>query len=195
MGDDEITDEETLNIYIAYQRLTARSFGDFSQALAQLGESIRSMHGDLSRTDLTLIPELEVVSVHTGESINFRFSEDWTPSVSMSRKGDIVIDVPKKIGIPLLVGYLLITAAEKVENFYNTHLDNQVKAVELQLKRTELSKTVLESNSARHKLTEDALRVVNIAIQNNDFRTVEINGAIIMNRSEGVDDVKREDLQ
>jgi hypothetical protein len=195
MPDDEITNEETLNVYISYQRLTARSFADFSQAIAQLGQSVRSIHGELSRTDLVLIPELELASVHTGESIIFRFSEGWTPSVSMSRKGDIVIDVPKKIGIPLLIGYLLLTAAQKVESLYNTHLDNQVKAVELQLKRTELNKTVMESNSARHKLTEDASRVLNIAIQNNDFRTVKVNGATIVNRSEGGDDMNREDRQ
>jgi hypothetical protein len=195
MPDNEITDEETLKVYIAYQRLTARSFGDFSQAIAQLGQSVRRMHGELSRTDLALIPELELASIHTGESINFRFSEGWTPSVSMSRKGDIVIDVPRKIGIPLLVGYLLLTAAEKVEGLYNTHLDNEVKAVELQLKRTELNKTIMESNSARHKLTEDASHVLNIVIQNNDFRVVEVNGTTIINRPAVVDDMNREDRQ
>lgn len=193
MPEVEIADEETLNVYIGYRRLTARSFGDFSQAVAYLGDSIRSMHGELSHTDVALIPELEVASVHTGESIRFRFLERWTPSVSMSREGDIVVDVPKKIGIPLLVAYLLLTAAEKTEGLYNTHLDNQIKAVELQLKRTELNKTVMESSAVQHKLTEGASRVLNIAIQNNDFRLVEVNGATIINRAATSGDVARED--
>lgn len=176
--------EENLDIYVSYERLTAVAFGEFARGIGDIGDAIRNMHAELSGTAVAFVPELEVESVHTGESITFKFSERWVPSVSMSRSGEIVIDVPRKIGIPLLVGYLFLTAAEKVEGLYNTHLDNQVKAIELQLKRTELQKTVMESSATRAKLQEEASRVLNVVIQNNDFHVVQVNGATIVSRIE-----------
>src|SRR6266581_3787664 len=85
-------------------------------------------------------PELELVEVQTGESIKFKFTERALPSISSDKENDIVIGVPKKLGIPVLMGFLLLSAAEKALDMRNKYYDGQIKQIELQLKREEIDK-------------------------------------------------------
>jgi hypothetical protein len=169
-----------LTIYIAYAHLPISAMAELTDALSQLSRQIVVMHAELARVSPGEFPELEVVSVHTGESIKFTFGEGWLPSVSSNEEDDIIINVPRKLGIPLLVAYLILGAAHKAQEMYNTHLDNTLKELEIRLKQSELQKSVLASPAQRTYLQEQGERVVMMFQSNTVYQIVEVNNISIL---------------
>lgn len=140
---------DNLEIYISYERLKAKDLATYLHNLSIVAEKVTEDYmlrfGDryIPSTDY---PYLEVDSIHTGNSIKFTLTEGWKPSISSDEENDIVIGVPKKLGIPLVVGYLLITAAGQYQDMRMKSLDIQTKEIELQLKKTELAKALTDNS-------------------------------------------------
>ena len=156
-----------------------------------MSDGIIAEHSELARLLPQHFPEFEVVTIATGESIKFTFGEGWLPSVSSNKDDDIVIDVPKKLGIPLMVGYLLLSGAKQCLDLHNTHLDNQIKEVELQLKETELQKTLMASEEQVARLQNEGNQFVTM-IQNNEiYQVFQVNGVCILDKRNDTDEQSR----
>jgi len=140
---------DNLEIYIAYKRLKAKDLALYLNSFALVAEKVTEDYmfrfGDryISNEDF---PYLEVNSIHTGNSIKFTLTEGWKPSFGSDAENDIVIGMPKKLGIPLVVGYLLITSAGQYQDMRMKSLEIQTKEIELQLKKTELAKALSDNS-------------------------------------------------
>jgi len=143
---------DNLEIYISYERLKAKDLALYLQNLSFVAEKVtkdymlRFGENQFAPSDF---PYLEVETIHTGNSIKFTLVEGWKPTISAvtNEDIDIVIGVPKKLGIPLGVALSLISVAYKYQDFKGQYLDNKIKEIELQLKRMELGKALTENSN------------------------------------------------
>jgi len=143
---------DNLEIYISYERLKAKDLALYLQNLSFVAEKVTEdymLRFGENQFDPSDFPYLEVETIHTGNSIKFTLVEGWKPTISAvaNEEIDIVIGVPKKLGIPLGVGLLLITVAYKYQDVKGQYLDNKIKEIELQLKRMELGKALTENSN------------------------------------------------
>jgi hypothetical protein len=174
---------ESLDVYISYGRLRLKSLVEFSSQLSDLVESIRVVHSEMAGIPISQLSEFEIDTVHTGDSIKFKFRESWMPSISSNKESDIIVGIPKKLGIPLVIGWLLLTGAKQLMDIRNVQLDNELKSLEIKLKQSELQKTTLASHVAEEKLRSEAARTIVTIYQNLDFQKFEINGVTLFNRT------------
>ena len=179
------TTEPTLRIYASYSSLPVRAVAELMGGLTRLSDAIVNMHAESARVPVSSLPNLEIEEVHTGQSIKFTFGEGWVPSVTSNEENDIVIDVPKKVGIPLLVGYILLSGAQKCLNVHKTHLDNELKKMEIQLKQTELRKTIMESDRSMSQLVNQSCDFITVIQRNEVYQIFKINGVSVLQGSDG----------
>lgn len=134
---------EALQIYITYDRLTAGDLGrwlsHFSFMAAKMAEDYFARYPD---PEIEELPTLDVETMNTGNSIKFSLTEGWKVKIKSDAEADIVVEVPRKLGLPIVIGYLLVSMATGYQNYKNKQLDNKLKALEIQLKETELSKAM-----------------------------------------------------
>lgn len=129
---------------------------------------------------------LEVKSIETGNSIRFRFKEGWKPHIRIKKK-DLEIEVPKKLGIPIIVVYLLLTGVQRVAEIRNEVLDNELKQLEIQMKKMEIYRELEDLRNSNNRnedfirLQRQADRTIEFLYYNNSINHVEINGLTIKN--------------
>lgn len=192
---------DTLSIYIDYDRLRAKDFASYLLNLSiittKIAEDYFSRFNDYDGEEL---PSLDINTINTGNSIKLSFVEGWMPKISTNAEGDIVIGTPKKLGIPILVGYLIINIANGYQEFNNKRLDSKLKEIEIQLKQSELAKAisiknsdheqqnmrVLTANYLDNKIPEIKpvlLDTVKSILRNPDIKRFQINNIEIKNNS------------
>lgn len=169
---------DTLPLYIQYKRLTVRSLAQLYIGFAEVSERSIRLYAEAAGMRPDRLPTLELVTARTGDSVKFTFGEGWLLSISSSEEHDIIVDVPKKLGIPLLIGYLVLGGAKLVLDVRNAHLDTQIKQIELKLKKTELGKTLSPQTTAA--LSDQAAHVVYQIIDNRDFSSFVVYDVDIM---------------
>ncbi|MBV7530775.1 hypothetical protein [Chitinophaga sp. sic0106] len=133
--------EAALEVYIAYNVLRASD-------LALLLSNLSFIADKLSEDFAARFPEfmqggtvtLDIDTMHTGQSINFALTEGWIPKVYTNDKGEIVVAAPKKLGIPLIVGYLLIQTMVSYSEYELTKAQEKVAILEAKIKELELEK-------------------------------------------------------
>lgn len=136
---------ETLEIYIDYDRLKAKDLAIYLQNLSDVAtkivEDFFSRFNNYEGEDL---PTLDVEAIKTGNSIKLRLIEGWKPRVRSGGQDNehIFVEIPKKLGVPIVIGHLLIVTAMGYLGIKNLMLDNQIKEIEKQLKQTELAKAM-----------------------------------------------------
>jgi hypothetical protein len=139
----EPTTNDTLEIYIDYDRLKATDLANclinLSEVANKIAKDYFARFGGYEGEDL---PTLDINSMDTGNSIKFTLKEGWKPKIKSDANGDIVVEVPKNLGLPIVIGYLLISIANGYQEFRNKQLDNQLKELEIKLKQTELAKAI-----------------------------------------------------
>lgn len=149
----ETTTNDTLEIYIDYDRLKAT---DLANCLINLSEVANKIAKDyfarFSGYEGEDLPTLDINSIDTGNSIKFTLKEGWKPKIKTSPEGDIIVEVPKNLGLPIVIGYLLISIANGYQEFRNKQLDNQLKELEIKLKRTELAKAISINSEERQDI-------------------------------------------
>ena len=183
-GNNEMS-SHSLDIYIAYHRLTARSLGETLLALGLIANDSIKYFAEAVSIGTKNLPTLEIDTVLTGDSIKIKFGEGWMPSITTDKENDIVINVPKKIGIPLLVGYLILQGVRLNISTYNELLDTRIKKMELALKQSELQK-IKENREQWDALIKNASGVVNAIYQNPDYIKYMVSDIdIIKIRNEG----------
>lgn len=180
-----------IDIYIKYDQL------DNSDVI-ELLSSLDRLHNEVVGQPLSyfyerpFFPEfyypfrniLEVQRIETGESIRFRFKEGWKPSIRI-RKRELQIDVPRKIGIPLIVVYFLLIAAQRYAELQNQVLDNELKRLEIEMKKREIYREIEERRNSKEnagdftRIQRQADRTIEFIFYNTSFTHVEINGVPI----------------
>ena len=93
------------------------------------------------------------------------------------------------MGIPIIVVYLLLTGVHKIAELRNEILDNELKQLEIQMKKIEIYQEIEDQRNSNKK-TEDFVRLqrqadktIEFLYYNNSINHVEINGLTI--KSEG----------
>ena len=79
----------------------------------------------------------QIEQINTGNSINIKLKEGWKPEFRIS-KDDLDIKIPKLFGIPAIILYTILLSSQKILDIENKHLDNQLKEMELKLRKLEL---------------------------------------------------------
>lgn len=169
---------DTLPLYIQYERLTVRSLAQLYQGFAEIAEHSILLYAKAAGVKPNRLPTLELVTARTGDSIKFTFGEGLLPTISSNEEHDIIVNVPKKLGIPLLIGFLVLSGAKLVLDVRKAYLDTQIKEIELQLKKTELGRTL--SSQATGALSDKAANVVYQVIDNRDFNSFVVYDVDIM---------------
>jgi hypothetical protein len=145
---------EGLEIYLDYDRLKAKDLAKILSNLSFISSAISEDY--FSRFEDYaggISPSLDIETINTGGSIKFNLVEGWKVDISSSEEADIIIDIPRKLGIPALIGYLLITSASNYQDFKNKTLDNRVKELEIKLKEIELAKALAITSKSEDKNT------------------------------------------
>ena len=192
--------EETLDIYIAYDRLKAadlaRFLSNFSFIADRIAQDFFIRFDDYKDEAL---PTLDISSIHTGESVKFSLKEGWLPKITTNDEGDIVVELPKKLGIPIVIGHLVVITAFGYQEYKNKQLDNAIKDAELQLKKIELAKalnpgpekmdtSVVILNYVEQKVPEIKpvlMDTVKTVLGNADIRSFRVNGVEIKSGENG----------
>jgi hypothetical protein len=133
---------ENLEIYLSYEKLKAKDLAYLLNNFSFISDKISEDYQNRFGSDNEQINSLDILTINTGNSVKFALTEGWIPKVSSDAENDIVIGIPKKLGIPVALGYLLVSGASQYQELRNKHLDNQIKEIELQLKQTELHKAI-----------------------------------------------------
>ena len=176
---DITLDPHNLPIYLRYERLTAKTLGHLLAGMGGIGDSAAQIYGRHYAIGMRM-PSLEIDSAQTGDSIKLTLGEGWLPSISADKDHDIVISVPRKLGIPLLVGYLMLSAAEKVLDVRSKCFDDQIKRIELKLKQQELSKVMTPDTKALPQLLPLARDTLGTISHNTDIKVFQVYGIDIL---------------
>jgi uroporphyrinogen-III synthase len=91
---------------------------------------------------------MEVSSIHTGDSIRLSLKEGWRPEFSTDESG-MEIKLPKKIAVPALVLYFLLNSIRYSIELSNEILDNQIKRLDVEIKKIELYQKLAQSKSIK----------------------------------------------
>lgn len=138
---------EALQIYIDYNRLKAKDLAyllaNFSFIATKIAEDYFSRYKDYEGEEL---PTLDIDTANTENSIKFTLIEGWNVKIKSNADADIVVEIPKKLGLPIVIGYLLISMATEYQDYRNKQLDKRLKELEIQLKQTELAKAMSLTN-------------------------------------------------
>lgn len=179
----ESCEDKTLDFYIQFTRLKAEDFGQILLSSSDIYNGLLNSYAHETGTIIDDKPSLEVFKVQTGDSIKFCFTEGWLPKIYSDKNHDIIIGSPKKLGIPLLIGYLLLCSAEKIIDVKNKHLDGQIKELELRLKQEEINKLKEKpDNKAFQELQKKSDGLVYALLINNTFTEITINNTLIKNK-------------
>jgi hypothetical protein len=170
----------SLDFYIQYEYLSSRDFGTLLEACNDLSDDAYRFYAESLRGTWAEPPVLELSEANTGDSIKFKFIERALPSISSDKENDIVIGVPKKLGIPVLMGFLLLSAADKAMDMRNKYYDGQIKQIELQLKQEEINKIRRGSETkVPEELEKQSQTIIASLVGNTAFKSVSINGVQI----------------
>ncbi len=176
--DIEILNEHELHIYFKYESLDVSEFIVILSNFDKLYKNILDVtspvyvHGSRAFRNF-----MELTSINTGESINFKLKEGWRPEFKIE-SGDLNVYCPKNIGIPAIIFVLILTGVQKSLNIYNSYQDMEIKKIEKQIKEMDLYQKLEEVRRLKgtRALNMQVNKTVNYFIENPRITYVEING-------------------
>ncbi len=127
---------------------------------------------------------LEIQSMNTGNSLHLKFNECWKSLLNASN-GQPDKNTPIKLGIPVIINYLLLLGVQKLSGKKNETLNQQLKELELKLKeKKQGTKIMLNEFTLLIKLfhrvqQKQAQNIIEFLLNNANIYYVEINGLVI----------------
>ena len=184
---DKIENTE-IEIYFKYRHLDTGEIAELFERLDRLYKSLLDNSYPVYYSEKYDVPFrnfLEIESINTGQSIRIKFKEGWKPEFKF-RKQELEIRIPKKLGIPAILLYLLLTGVQKTTDIYNDYLEGQLKELEIKLKQMELYEKIEERERYRRPFNarpyqRQADETIQILINNQNINYIEINGTTIKN--------------
>ena len=119
---------------------------------------------------------LDLSSINTGNSINFKMKEGWKPEFNIEN-GDLETDVPSQLGVPAILLYILLTEIDKTVQIDNDTLDTQLKRIEIQLEDNKLNNKILKSKEGKgiRSIQRQVNKTVKNIVNNPEITYFEIN--------------------
>lgn len=173
----EITE---LEIYFKYYRLETELLMSLFYRLEKMYKSISEYTYPVyfsEQYNMPLRNFLEIDSIKTGESIKIKFKEGWKPEFGVKDR-NLEIRIPLKLGIPLIILYLILQSAQKLTNLYTETLEIQLKELEIQVKELELQKIISQKSikPLSYKYNRQSDDFVRYVINNSNINYFQING-------------------
>ena len=170
--------DQELDIYFKYKYLDAFELAETVSNLNKLYSKVLNISTPVyTFNDHPIRNFMEVSSIHTGDSIRFSFKEGWRPEFSTNEK-EIEIRLPKKIAVTGLVLYFLLNAFRYTIDTNNSVLDNQLKKLDIEIKKIELYQKLQTSKSitsSERSIKLQANKTINYFIENENITNVYIN--------------------
>ena len=193
-----------LELYIKYDYLTT---DNLIEILKPTKEIYSKIWYDIYREEIIkyrkikniypLEPQLVIESIYTGESVNFKLSDSFIPRIKFLRKGDVEVQLPKKMGIVALVGYFTISIltsfsnlAKNVLETQKAYYEKQKAQIEYELKMKELEKLNSQQKAYLDSLTHEqyisiensCYKIRNVLVRHDNFTHLAVNGIEVYKR-------------
>jgi len=150
--DNETYRDDILEVYIAYDRLRTEVLATILQNFSAVADVLAADYlGRFNDRKLGQMPTLDIDSMHTGESIRFTLKEGWLPGIRSSavaenENADIIVELPKALGIPFVIGYLVLQVLNSYQDTQIKQLDIIQKELDIRLKQTQLGAAISNNN-------------------------------------------------
>lgn len=176
-----------IEVFIKYKYLDSGELGSILNGLNLVFYRILKIQSRPSRSrknDDVLYRFLEIESINTGHSIKIKFKEGWNPEIRFENN-EIEVGVPKKLGVPAIILYLLLIGFQKSLTLSNQALDNQLKEYEIELKKIELFEKIQRLDSIKKTSVmkfspqQFADSISESLIDNKNMYYIEINGVVV----------------
>lgn len=170
--------EHELEVYFKYEILDSSELIDILSNFDKLYKKVLSISAPVYiHDDRAFRNFMEITSINTGESINFKLKEGWRPEFKVE-SGDLNVYCPKNLGIPALLFLLIITAIQNSIGLYNTYQDMELKQIERQIKEIELYKKLEEQRRIRgsRAINMQVNKTIKYFMENPRVKYVEIDG-------------------
>ncbi len=167
-----------LHIYLKYQLLDTSELIETLENFDNLYKKILSISSPVYvKNNLVFRNFMEVESINTGESINFKLKEGWRPEFKVE-SGDLNVYCPKNLGIPALIFFLILTGIQNSISLYDSYQDMELKQIEKKIKQIELYQKIEEQRRIKgtRSINMQVNKTINYLTENPHFTYVEING-------------------
>jgi hypothetical protein len=189
-------DDQALFIYIAYSRLQAsclsRLLGNLSFIADRMSQDYFIRFPDRNYDGP---PTLDIGAINTGNSVKIKLIEGWLPKIGNDDENDLVVSLPKPLGITLGLGYLLLSGFNQYLDIEKKLGDERTAQIEYQLKQHELAKAMRadsdkqsDSNSLHIYIDQKIPTVkpvlddtIKLVLHNKEIKHFEINGVVVKN--------------
>lgn len=199
---------DTLNFYIQYNYLTADDLIGILKPTKDIYSEIwNDIYADeinkyrrLAENIYLVEPQMMIHSINTGESVNLKFSDSYLPKVRFLRKGDVEVQLPKKVCIIALVGYFTVSTLSSLSGLAKSALETQKVFYEKEKARIEyeIKMKQLERLTTSQKAYIDSLNQEKyLSIENScyELRNVLVNHGNLKSFSvDGMEVYRREDI-
>lgn len=172
----EQVESPRLELFLAYDQLRVSTFAGFLAELGRITDDAAQAYGVTRNINYVDLPSLTIDTADTSNSIKLTLGEGWLPQISADEEHDVIVSVPKKLGMPLLAGYLVLNGASTFLDLKNDYLDSQIKEVELQLKQSELDATTFGEGGNLQQLQERSTAAIKPLLDDPDISTFEVGG-------------------
>jgi hypothetical protein len=125
-----------LTIYLRYTHLDILVLANIVQWISKIHQTIVGtcnntfMLSDLYKDGVRNI--LQFSSINTGTSMTLKIKEGWAPAFQPERD-DFLVELPKSLGIPAIIAYLLVSAIDKMITDGNAFLEEKKRDLETHL--------------------------------------------------------------
>jgi len=170
--------DHELHVYLKYEILDASELIEALKNFDILYKKILSISSPVYvKADRAFRNFMEVESINTGESINFKLKEGWRPEFKIE-SGDLNIYCPKNIGVPALIFFLIMNGINNSISLYNSYQDMELKKIEKKIKEIELYQKMEEQRRVKgtRSINMQVNKTINYLTENPHFTYVEING-------------------
>jgi hypothetical protein len=175
-----------LTVYLRYTHLDITVFADIVRWISAIHQTIVGVCGntfmisDLYKDGVRNILQFE--SVNTGTSMTLKIKEGWAPAFQRERD-DFLVELPKTLGIPAIIAYLLVSAIDKMITSGNAFLDEKKKDLEAHLFNDEGKRVFFNSlrqGAVKEKLDESIASFIQGVKSIDAIRSLSVNGVNIL---------------
>ena len=175
-----------LTIYLRYTHLDILVLANIVQWISKIHQTIVGvcnntfMLSDLYKDGVRNILQFE--SINTGTSMTLKIKEGWAPAFQPERD-DFLVELPKTLGIPAIIAYLLVCAIDKMITGGNAFLEERKKDLETHLfedaERVAFFNS-LQQSAVKEKLEDNIASFIQGVKSIDAVRSISINGVNIL---------------
>lgn len=119
---------------------------------------------------------LDLSSINTGDSINFKMKEGWKPEFT-TENSDLEVGVPELLGVPAILLYILLASIDNTVQIDNNTLDTKLEKIEIQLENNQIYNKILNTNKGKgiRAIQRQVSKTVENIVNNPEITYFEIN--------------------